>query len=196
MEQVDYELASIVNTKTVPDETEMLRAETDFNFNFDATSFPPKSILVIQDQVLAWKVINYLAVQNKLKNATSARMVWKKKYRPESIKNVKKYEHTVNKTKEAASQALPDDDDDDEIDVFNYDLIEERQNREIEKMRKRESELTQQLLTIRAELSALQIRLNHCEAVRNGSYIPPMEHTAGGGVDQGEREEDEKYDEL
>lgn len=192
-------LKEIVKFKTEIEDDQDFDKAAEYGFSLDddnlkiIKSWPEKSIGKIKDQVLAWKVINYLCFScNIIKpdRTSSWRTNWKKVcavHQLRQFESEKVYNGTVVKNK--ASMETNDQKKQKELDaLFNYDRQRQLQEEAITAMEKEREDTYKQILDLQAKLSKLDMELPFYKSVYEGI---PQEHTAGGGVDQGERSEDE-----
>ena len=204
-----HELKQIVKDKTEVEDDDFDKA-AEYGFSFQTEddlskikTWPEKSIGKIKDQVLAWKVINYLCYTAEIikPNRTSSwRTNWKKVCAPHQLRQFeseKVYNGVVVKNKYGPKKE--EQEQEDESLLFNWDALGQKQREIIEKLEKEKQETEQGLRELQAKLENLNSRLEHYTSVYNGSYVAPQEHNPAGGVDQGELDEDppdEYYEEY
>ena len=202
-------LKQLVKDKTEAEDEDFDSAEQyGFPINTDddlakIKTWPEKSIGKIKNQVVAWKVINYLTfTANVIKpdRASSWRTNWKKVCAPHQLRQFeseKVYNGVVVKNKYGPKKE--EQEQEDESLLFNWDALGQKQREIIEKLEKEKQETEQGLRELQAKLENLNSRLEHYTSVYNGSYVAPQEHNPAGGVDQGELDEDppdEYYEEY
>lgn len=152
-----------------------------------------KEIAKITDQVLAWKAINYLVETFVIKGnaASSWRREWRNHNDQDFIQNKKKTMATT--TTISVKQEIPDEKEEELLLNTEYRLqrIQETKVSLATKIQALELQM-EQLKLKRDDLVVQYTKYDTCE------YIP-AEYQSGGGVDQGELDEEEdvtKYTDL
>lgn len=155
-------------------------------------------INVITDRTLAFKTINFQHHHLKLSKQimANARTAWRKKHAPDEVRSFTKKSQTT--TKKAPPPPIPIDDDDD---LFNMTMLYLRQVKKVEDVQQQKARLKKEKDTIDALYTSISTKLEHYENVLRGmerlrlEVETPKEHQPGGGVDQGEYDDYEEYEE-
>lgn len=150
-------------------------------------------VVQIKNQCLAWKVINFWLVHNRIKveKATSLRNLWKKTYAPDTVRKM---------TKRSVEKPVVVKVEEDEAVLFNPDLLYMKQQTIIEELHSKKLAMSSQLETcqqqqlelnlkmeqLTKDMAATDLKLEEYQTYVEQTFIEPVEHTEGGGVDQGE----------
>lgn len=150
-------------------------------------------VVRIKNQCLAWKVINFWLVHDRIKvhKATSLRNSWKKMYAPDTVRKM---------TKRSEEKPVVVKFEEDEAALFNPDLLYMKQQTIIENLQSKKLVMASQLETfhqqqldlnlkmdqLTKDMAATDLKLEHYQTYVEETFVEPVEFTEGGGVDQGE----------
>lgn len=143
-----------------------------------------KSIAKIKDQVLAYKVINYLQENGCIQNSSHWRTEWKRVNAPDQLRKSRgggggggKGKGMTKEEREEEERKLLLDE------SYRQKVIEERKK----ELKKKIQKANEQWEQIQKDYDKWTLELQKYES---GDGYVPQEHTAGGGVDQGELSDD------